>query len=80
MTLTHLMPWDRPQHGELGALYVEAEQVHLVGDVGGKQQTAQGVALNILPIPQLFWDTFSNLELGFYQIIFKCDKGNVYPL
>ena len=64
MTLTHLMPWDRPQHGELGALYVEAEQVHLVGDVGCQQEAVKGVALHPLPVPQFLGDTVSDLKSG----------------
>ena len=58
------MPWHGPQHGELRALDVEAEEVHLVGDVGGQQEAVQGVALHPLPRPQLLWDTFSDLKLG----------------
>ena len=63
---SHLVPGHRLQYGELRALDVEAEQVHLVGDVGGQQQTVQWVALNTLSGPQLFWDTLSDLELGLF--------------
>ena len=56
------MPGHRPQDGELRALDVQAEQVHLVGDVGGQQQAVQGVALHSLPDPQLLRDTVPDLK------------------
>ena len=62
----HLVPGHRPQDGELRALDVEAEQVHLVGDVGGQQQAVQGVALNPLPAPQLLRDTVPDLKSGIF--------------
>ena len=58
------MPWDRPQHGELRARDVEAEEVHLVGDVGGQEEAVQGIALHPLPGPQLLGDTVSDLKSG----------------
>ena len=63
---SHLVPGHRPQNGELRALDVEAEQVQLVGDVGGQQQAVQGVALHPLPGPQLLRDTIPDLKSGIF--------------
>ena len=62
----HLVPGHRPQDGELRALDVEAEQVHLVSDVCDQQQAVQGVALYPLPDPQLLRDTVPDLISGIF--------------
>ena len=67
----HLVPGHRPQDGELRALDVEAEQVHLVGDVGGQQQAVQGVTLHPLPGPQLLRDTITDLKSEIYSELHK---------
>ena len=75
---SHLVPGHRLQDGQLRALDVETEEVHLVGDVSGQKKTVQGVTLNLFPGPELLGDTVPNLRSGKYLIMVNVRHS--YPL